>query len=212
MAVYLNEVQAGRSQDLIGFPHLLLCMGVVVQTENYLYGFHFDSPSQTSVTARAFRTFMNLRGYRPGDTVALFGVSNWRERYKLPDPGAARRAWESEMRGIADTLGYEDNLVCGFDTSIVPANDGHYVEFHPRFQQQQCQIFYKANDSRDFISPKGVVKASDATRFMLGNLVSYKVSDDGVRPMSGYAKLTLGANVAGLSELDYARRLVAFIA
>jgi hypothetical protein len=218
MAVFLNELQAGRAEDLVGFPHLLVCMAVVVQTERYLYGFHFDGAGDTSRKATAFREFMDARDYRPRDAVALFGVSNWQERYKIPDPRAARKAWEAEMRDIAGIAGYERNLVCGFDTSILPATNGHYVEFRARLQQHSCRIFYKANDDREFTSldgpggPGTTLYGPDATAFMQGNFVSYSLDSFGMRPKTGEARLITGAKTAGLSELDYALRLVAFIA
>ena len=40
MARYLNEREVGFDADTIGFPNIGACMGVVLQTDNGLYGFH----------------------------------------------------------------------------------------------------------------------------------------------------------------------------
>jgi hypothetical protein len=40
MARYLNEREVGFDLSTIGFPNIGDCMGVVLQTQNGLYGFH----------------------------------------------------------------------------------------------------------------------------------------------------------------------------
>jgi hypothetical protein len=44
MAVYLNEGDIGVDKQVIGFPHLMICMGVVLETKAWLYGMHFGDP------------------------------------------------------------------------------------------------------------------------------------------------------------------------
>jgi hypothetical protein len=58
--VYLNENQPGSDRRAIGFPHLLICMGVVMQTGAWLYGYHFDSPNTTAESAAAFATTADI--------------------------------------------------------------------------------------------------------------------------------------------------------
>jgi hypothetical protein len=64
MAAYLGECEAGADRELIGFPHLLLCMGVVLQTKAFLYGFHFDNNDMgvTPELAGAFLDFIGRKG------------------------------------------------------------------------------------------------------------------------------------------------------
>jgi hypothetical protein len=206
MPVYLNEAQTGCDRALIGFPNLLLCMGFVVQTKAWLYGIHFDAPSQTDALAGALRGFIVERGGQIGNAVAIYGACNWNERYR--DSGKKKDAWKAEMRAIASMLGYKGSAA-GFDTSIIPStNKGRYVEYHPDYPQERCRIYYKGQDNADFTS-SGLAPAA-ALKQMRGNVHTYKVFNQQPIEPKGNVTLTTASTATGLAELDYALRLETF--
>jgi hypothetical protein len=202
MAVYLNEDQAGVDGALIGFPNLLVCMGVVLQTKAFLYGYHFTSSERTAQAAPAFRAFIEGRGGNVANAVALYGCGNWHRKYQ-----GSKSEFEQEMRQIARALGY-DGMIRGFDTSIIPAtniDDGRYVEYHRVHGQPQCRIFYKAHDNTDF--NQQYVLGCEMPR--LGKVAAYKPG--GFGHMVGSTPMaTPGTAVAGLAELNYQTRLKDF--
>jgi hypothetical protein len=203
MAVYLNEDQAGVDGAQVGFPNLLLCTGVVLQTKAFLYGFHFTASQHTAETAPVFRGFIESRGGNVANAIALYGCSNWHTKYE-----GSKSDFQQEMRQIAGALGY-DGVIWGFDTSVIPATnlrDGRYVEYHRVNGQPQCRIFYKAHDNTDFDTQN--VIGREMARRPWGKLAAYNIGYGhavGATPIS-----TPGTAIAGLTELNYQTRLKKF--
>jgi hypothetical protein len=207
MPVYLNELQGGSDQTLIGFPHLLICMGVVVQTNAWLYGFHYVTPADTPVTSGLLLQFITSRGGDVANAVRLYGCANWSVRYSAA--GNKRQAWEAEMQSIANTLGYQGK-VSGFNTGIIDPQDGTYVEYVPEYPQRRCRIFYKRHEKMNH--PGGDVRGG-----LPRSMISYRPGIVGILPNTGRANYTTGGDViptAGnkgqLHELNYFHRLVSF--
>jgi len=201
--VYLNENQAGSDRETIGFPHLLLCMGVVMQTGNWLYGFHFDAPQSTAENAVAFADFIATRGGNAANAVRLYGVANWSIRY----PGGGKNDWRAEMQSIATALGYQGRA-SGFDTRIIDPQDGTYVEFIPEFPQRRCRIYYKRNEKMTYTN---ISVSPLPTRSM----EAYTGHTGVMTPHTGLIKHTTGADIVvtpsnrgALHELNYFLRLV----
>lgn len=206
MVLYLNESQAGCDQDTVAFPHLLVCMGVVLETGARLYGFHFDNQADSGSQAGLFAAFIaNQNGTVP-QGVRLYGCTNWKIRY--PDRG--RAAWKAEMQAIASAIGYTGK-VSGFDTGIINPQDGTYVEYIAEHAQGRCRIYYKRNEKMCYTQT--VVSGLNPPQ----NLASYsKRGTDQFVPAQGYIKHTTGAAIYGqskkrrLHELNYFLRLVTF--
>lgn len=207
MAVYLNEMQAGCDPALIGFPHILLCMGVVLETNANMYGFHFDSTNQTPGSAAVFHAFIVGQGGNAANAVRLYGACNWARRYN----GGGRTAWTTEMQTIAAALGYTGK-VSGFDTSIINPQDGTYVEYVPQYGQDRCRIFYKRNEKVDYVT-------QNVMNLPGGNMSAFRLDRDTntIVAKPGYKTYTSGAgiqvtnsNEGRLHEVNYALRLVSF--
>jgi hypothetical protein len=205
MPVYLNESQAGCDQSVIGFPHLLVCMGVVLETKAWLYGYHFDEVGDTQSAAAAFAHFIQDRGGNTANGVRLYGCANWRARYD----GGGRQAWQNEMQTIANALGYTGK-VSGFNTAIIDPQDGTYVEYIPEYAQRRCRIYYKRNEKMDY--------TSGAARGLINrNFAAFKSQDGQIVPRTGYFNYTTDADIqatdsnkGALHELNYFLRLVSF--
>lgn len=150
MTVYLDECQAGCDATDIGFPHVLLCMAVVLQTNAQLYGFHFDSPTRSQGYADAMLDFIQRKGGNVANGVRLYGVCHHANRntMRAAPGGNADAAWRAEMTLIAGRLGYH-GPVTGFDTAIIDPRNGTYVEFHRVAGSTRCTVFYKRHEKVD---------------------------------------------------------------
>lgn len=63
MAIYLDEDMVGADGHKIAFPHLLLCMGVVVQMQDgSLIGAHFTRPTTEAAILRMMQQLIRTNG------------------------------------------------------------------------------------------------------------------------------------------------------
>jgi hypothetical protein len=197
MAIFLDEDMAGRDPALIGFPHLLVCMGLLVKGDTALYGVHITGIEQTNPTVNGFAVYLGQQGVTAANMEALYASANFKIRYA----GVSSRntklteLWSVEMRRIAGKLGYKGPIY-GFDTSIIAPRDGTYVEYHATPTIGKCRIFYKRNEKLQYTSAvqiPGIVK----------------IKNEVPQPYPGVVKtsatIQLGSN---LTEVDYANRLV----
>jgi hypothetical protein len=207
MAIFLNEGDVGQAADLVGFPHLLVCMGYVALTADRMYGLHMDTTMQEH-QAKAFPAlwqFMRAKG--AGPIVALYGCCNRHQRYKRLASDAARLAARTaEMGVMAHALGDYHGPARGFDTSIIAPLDGTYVEYHPNYPQGRCRIFYKRHEKMNYTN-------SDHTQAHDHNpdqsWVSYytgRTRDVDVETVAAAGKKSL-FHKGTLHEVDYALRL-----
>jgi len=151
MPAYLDEEQLG-SDDIIGFPHLLLCMGVVVVTPDGMHGMHFTNRGRTEAVVGYLAEYLRSNGVTGAeDMIDLYGSGNFKIRYG----GGGKNAWKEEMRLIAGAIGYQGKAR-GFDTSIIKPADGTYVEYHRDPLRNKIKIFYKRNEKMDFTRDGGL--------------------------------------------------------
>ena len=144
MAVYLNEEYVGADAELVGFPHLLLCMGLVVVANKKMYGVHLTNTSRTEETVTAFKEFLTGQGVTGSTADVIYGSANYVVRY-----GDGKvSSWSNEMKVIGRMLAYSGEAR-GFDTSIIEPKDGTYVEYRLK-TTGDCQIFYKRNEKMDY--------------------------------------------------------------
>lgn len=152
MAIYLNEDRLGKDDQIVGFPHLLICMGVVLLTRQNMYGVHIVDASDANETIPQFAAYLGQQGVIPADMITLYGSCNFRVRYD--DGGAA--AWRREMRHIAGVIGFQGTAK-GFDTAIINPEDGTYVEYQRDQPGRRCRIYYKRNEKMTYAQAPGVV-------------------------------------------------------
>ena len=219
MAVFLNEQQFGYATDHIGFPNLLLCMGVVCMANNTLYGVHLDSTVNTPVVIAGFAGWLTTAGVQANQICALYGSANWNERYT----GDKKSAWKAEMRQIAQAIGYND-VARGFDTSILvsntsgnanstryarPKNKGAYVEYRPDFGKSRCKIFYKKSWKMDYTELTAVGNArADFTEFHSASN-NFRAQNTFFKTTSA-ADLSAHSSASDLHELNYSLRQISF--
>lgn len=202
MPVYLNESEFGVANDVVGFPHLLVCLGFLALTGNAMYGMHSDIRAESGALAMELRELMRERGVNDGDIVRLYGCCNLRKRYEFGD---LRKHWEIEMRELALACNFH-GPVGGFDTGIIAPQDGTYVEYRPQFNQGRCKIFYKRNEKMNYQRVPVPRAAVNPDIRKLHGLVPRNV---GYETISSDVIATQG-NRGRLHEVDYAQRLFAF--
>jgi hypothetical protein len=207
MAVYLDEDCLGTDPRRIGFPHLLLCMGVVVLTDNALYGVHIVDGSDRNETIPEFGRYLARLGVQAGDMRTLYGSCNWEVRYG----GANNKkdAWKAEMRHIAGVIGFQGRAK-GFDTSIIAPQEGTYVEYVLSFGMRRCRIFYKRHEKMNY-GPKNVTVGKVGGRNQMVNGLPARVTE--VRQLASHSTagvIPTGSNQGLLHEVNYALRLVSF--
>lgn len=147
MAVYLDENFVG-SDDVIGFPHLVLCLGFVLigtprdRAGATLWGVHLTDTENSGWTFDVFRDWC-LEACDVESITAIYGCCNRQVRYGGLNP---TQAWRDEMLGFADRIGFS-GPVRGFDTGIIDPRDGTYVEYvlNP-LAGDSCRIFYKRHE------------------------------------------------------------------
>ncbi len=208
MAVYLNEQQAGCDREVVGFPHIVVCLGVVLQTNAWLYGYHFDFGNDVGNIA-AFRDFLRDVGGNAQNGVRLYGAADWTERYV--NAANRRQAWRNEMQQIAAAIGYRGRI-SGFNTDIIGPQNGTYVEYQANFGAETCKIFYKRNEKMmDFEEQRHEVGPRPR------NVVTYRCNGDQMQRNPGALWLVRGAGVrptrgneGRLHELNYFLRLTSF--
>ena len=207
MPVYLNEMQMGTATDVVGFPHLLVCMGIVALTNNAMYGLHIDVTDQTCSDAAyaALWNFMSGRG--AGPITALYGCCNRNVRYgSTPN---RLTAWQAEMGRVAAALNNWHGPVSGFDTSIIAPRDGTYVEYRPNYTSGTCAIYYKRNEKMNYTSTVHSMTTGfnpDVTKF---NPNSGNTGNVVVETTGATIKPTV-FNKGLLHEVNYATRLDTF--
>lgn len=207
MAVYLNECDAGVDAATIGFPHLLLCMGVVAQIGGRLYGLHFDSPSESATEAAALNTYIRSKGADPANGVRLYGCCNRAKRYGLKSSSAQKTAWKAEMTAIATALGYH-GAVSGFDTGIIDPKQGTYVEYQADHAKRKCRIFYKRHEKMTHQTSiyGGGSPNTNVSHFSLGTgaFTGVKIAAESAQVIA------TTSNKGQIHEVNYALRLSSF--
>jgi len=220
MPVLLDENMIGLDCDVIGFPHLLLCMGFVMLCEDgsgrmYLSGIHL---TDVDASARAFPLFaeaVNANG-APAKIHAIYGTCNRRIRYGDGDGNAK---WRLEMTAHAHSLGFK-GPARGFDTSIIDPKDGTYVQYELHTIGRQVRIFYKRNEKMVFGGgggnlPQVQLARKDAVvpEGMQGNLkllAKFKDRIETAHGSKGTARVRQGgflSKTKALNEVDYSMRL-----
>lgn len=139
MAKYLDERQIGFDLNVIGFPNLGDCLGVVLQTTAGLYGFHvFGLGGQMNST---FASYVSTHTSMSGAAMThLYGACYHPNRYG----GKNSPKWQAEMAKLATDLGYR-GPVTGCDLSKgtkIGKTESTYAEFR-RNGKGECDMFYK---------------------------------------------------------------------
>ncbi len=189
-------------------------MAVVLQTNAYLYGFHFDSPPRSGEYADALKDFITRKSGDVSNGVRLYGCCHHVNRNSNRNPRStnADTAWRDEMKLIAQRLGYTGRIT-GFDTAIIDPRKGTYIEFRRVRGSDKCRIFYKRHEKMDHTV--NTIGSKNHTAPGSGNVNTWKPGSWGKsggwisnRSMTTSAKLASHATT--MHELNYFLRATSF--
>jgi hypothetical protein len=203
VAIYLDECMMGRDPAVIGFPHLLICNGLVLRTTTALWGVHLDAMPHCVPLFDAFWAYAVNKGLVAGNITDIYSSCNMEVRYRSDPPDQRVRAWKVEMQRYAWRMGGWRGNAHRFDTSILAPVDGTYVEYHHQaFGGLGCRIFYKKNEKMASAGTQMIPNA--------GGLADCVVWDTYRKALKASTNMITGNIVTtpgGLRELDYANRL-----
>lgn len=204
MAVYLDENMVGTDAQVIGFPHLLVCMGLLCMTDQNLYGVHLLEIEDTNAAVDGFRAWLGVLGVGGAQMRALYGSANFTIRYRnISGPSSnLTDLWKVEMNRIAGRLGYRGPIY-GFDTSIIAPQDGTYVEYRSQLPRTTCRVFYKRNEKMQYTTQQHNAGAPGMAKFnpQTGQVdpAVFIRSSATIQPSST------------MREVDYSTRLISYV-
>jgi hypothetical protein len=205
VAIYLDEDMMGRDANTIGFPHLLVCMGLVLRTNNALWGVHLTDTEASQPVFAAFWAYATNKGLAAAGVTAMFSSCNLAIRYAAGSAAGRVEVWKGEVTGYARSMGWQGTCH-RFDTGVLAPADGTYVEYqHQAHGVPACRIFYKKNE-KTTSTGAAVVNRN-------GGLADCVAWDNYTNAQKPAAVMKTGINVTtpgGIRELDYANRLVPY--
>jgi hypothetical protein len=204
MPVYLDENMLGTDPQLIGFPHLLVCMGLLCMTEQNLYGVHLTEIEDTNTAVDGFRTWLGALGVGGTQMRALYGSANFTVRYRnIAGPHSdLTELWKVEMNRIAGRLGYRGPIY-GFDTSIIHPQDGTYVEYRSQLPRTTCRVFYKRHEKMQYTTAQHNAGAP--------SLAKFNPHTGRIDPAVFIRSSATTQPGSTLREVDYSTRLISYV-
>jgi hypothetical protein len=224
MPIYLDENMMGADTSVIGFPHLLLCMGVVCATDEKLFGIHLTDVGDAQKVMPHFATWLGAQGVGTNDIRTIYTSANMAVRYGKDISVTTRIARRREELGaLGNTLGYKGKIYF-FDGSIIVPKDGYYAEFRAKHTTNRCRIFYKRNEKMVYTTTLSGQGALPETRLVVvGSTTPSRVRRDGtidpeivipdkLQNINRATTVAVGKRSGFHSgvphELDYANRLI----
>jgi len=131
---YVSERELVFSPDVLGFPSIMGCHGIVYVTNAGLFGYHNyggEIPGQYNDRATAFANFVAGHPNGPGVGSALFGACYLTQAGDtLRAYGAnPRQKWIAELTAFASALGF-NGPIYGYDFGTFPGiGASAYSEF-----------------------------------------------------------------------------------
>lgn len=178
MAIFLDEDEVGADANMVGYPHLLLCMGVtVVMGDGSLIGAHVSSKSSEAAVLNGLLHAIQQHG---GPMDQLYCCANMAEH--LTHHGCM------DIMGKANAIGFHGQGY-SFDFGFLNPRDGAYVELTSNGAGALCTVRYKRNEKVKYTRPQGG-----------GGMVTKSSLDFYGRPKS-YQKSSVVTAVRGKSKL-----------
>lgn len=138
MPIYLDEDMVGADQAKICFPHLLLCMGVVlVMDDGSLIGAHFSGSSSEQAVLRAMRFAMDRQG---GNAVQVYGMGHLAEHLRFGNMDIKGKAHALAFRGTAWFA----------DMAFMNPTNGSYAEVTSNGADQQATVRCKLDEHMNY--------------------------------------------------------------
>ncbi len=152
MAIYLDEEQIGTDANMIAFPHLVLCMGVVVvMRDGSLVGAHFTTTKTEQILLHGMRRTILGNGSGIDQLYCLANLSQHVDKHGGLD-----------ITGKARALGFTgEGYVADF--GVFKPTHGTYAQVTTKGAGQRASVRCKLNEHMVYAYGTGanVLKASD---------------------------------------------------
>jgi hypothetical protein len=205
MAVYLLEDYMGRDNAVIGFPHLVVCMGLALRTANDLWGVHLTQTDASQATFNQFWTYATNKGLAAAAVTDMYSSCNLSVRYAAGTAAARIEIWKCEIRNFAARMNWHGNAH-RFDTGVLAPTDGTYVEYqHQAHGAPACRIFYKKNEKTQQTGSVAVPNNGG-----MADCVAWDPFNNAYRAQAYNKTGMIVTTPGGIRELDYANRLVTY--
>jgi hypothetical protein len=128
MPTYLMENEVDFATDVVGFPGIGSCMGMVLQTRNGMFGYHVPPGSEDR--SRGFAQFVKQHAHY-GEMIGMYTGCRFQVRW---NGGGGAQKWREEVKYMATMIGYQ-GMIWGFDMTspgtgiTAAAEDNAYIEF-----------------------------------------------------------------------------------
>lgn len=150
MAIYLNEDEVGTDNSVIGYPHLLLCMGLtLLMRDGKLIGGHFTKPSSEQRVADKIVKAIQANG---SQAVCMYLTGNFYEH--------VQKHGGADYTGKSVLIGYKGDVRC-YDTQQIKPKDGTFVRLtslHPN--ATDCLVEYKREERVKYTDTTGKIGSS----------------------------------------------------
>jgi len=178
MAIYLDEDMVGADNATIGYPHLLLCMGVtVVMSDGTLQGAHVSNANTEALVMGQLLQDINAHG---GQMAQLYCAADLNEHL---GHGCG------DIRAKAGMLGFHGPGYM-FDFGYIDPQDGAFVEVTSNGANAMAAMRFKRDEKVNY-TPGAGPQATLATKNFYGNNKIVPVATGRVAA-AGKAKTFLG--------------------
>ena len=139
MAIFLDEDEIGVDTTMIGYPHLLLCMGVaVVMNDGSLIGAHVSNQTTEANVLNGLLQKVTAHG---GNMSQLYCFANMAEH--------VTRHGCMDITGKANAIGFHGQGY-SFDFAFMKPKDGAYCEITTTGAGSVATVRYKRNEKLDY--------------------------------------------------------------
>lgn len=152
MAIYLDEDMIGADANFIGFPHLLLCMGVaVLMKDGSLVGAHFTTPRTEQSLLNGMRRAILANGSGMDQLYCLADLAEHIQKYGGQD-----------INGKAQALGFTGQGYVA-DFGVLRPTDGTYAQVSSNGAGHRATVRCKLNEQVTYTcgTGAGVLKVSN---------------------------------------------------
>jgi len=165
MAIYLAEDEVGVDANTIGYPHLLLCMGVtVVMDDGSLIGAHVSSNDTEQLVMG--QLLFDITAHR-GQMTQLYCCADVKEHCGVHHC--------MDINGKANALRFQGPGYL-FDFGYINPRDGAYVEVTSTGADSLCTLRFKRNEKVDYDRGTGTM-VTRATKVMGRDNISVRPSN-----------------------------------
>ena len=145
--LHLSMNQVGFDARALGFPSVLGCNAIVLQTRQGLIGLHNyggDSPDQFAPRAAAFKAFaQRCNIVHSAHGCNLYSTINVRHSNRSKD-GLDKKIWKDELVAFAKALNFAGPIVLvALRQHVGGLQDSVYIQYELNGLGEECKIKYK---------------------------------------------------------------------